>query len=292
MLRLAECLRMDPDEFLQLVRPHLSAINRLCMSLLRNRADAEEAVQETLLKAFTRIHQLRDGESIKAWLMQVAVNEARMKMRYRRRFWNISDSGVDLDSDDGQTSLLEMVPDPGCTPYTLLEQRQKGKAIKRALDRLSPKYREVFVLRDILGLAGTEAAVLLGIPEATLHTRLNRARSQMRKMLAPYVSSNRAKWRPLGMMREMLRMRQMKAVSCRKVRAEMGRYLDNELYGKILSEIEEHVKACTRCFLILDTTRKTLQLVADETLLDTSFPCCGDWNQVLAEFAETPPTTL
>jgi len=292
MLRLAEGLRMHPDELLPLVRPHLPAISRLCMSLLRNRADAEDAVQETLLKAFTRIHQLRDGESLKAWLMQIAVNEARIKMRYRRRFWNISDSSADLDSEDAQTSLLEMVPDSGCTPETLLEQRQKGKAIMHALDRLSPKYREVFVLRDILGVAGTEAAALLGIPEATLHTRSNRARSQMRKMLAPYVSSSRAKWRPLGMMRDMLRMRQMRVVSCRKVRQEMARYLDNELYGKVLCEIEEHVRVCTRCFLILDTTRKTLQLVADETLLDVSFPCCRDWSEVLAEFATTPRGAL
>lgn len=283
---------MNSDDFVQLVRQHLPAISRLSISLLRNRADAEDVVQETLLKAFTRIHQLREGGSIRPWLMQIAVNEARMKMRDRRRFWNAweteSPSGTDDEQD--QTSAVEMIPDPGESPHAVVERRQQGEAIKQALDKLSPMYREVFVLRDMLGIAGKEAAAILEIPEATLHTRLNRARQHMRKMLAPYVSPRGTKkWQPLRMMREMLELHRTKAISCLKVRQEMIKYLDGGLYGDALREIEEHVKVCSRCFLLLDTTRKTLQLVADESVLNTSFLCSQDWDLILADFTQPRP---
>jgi RNA polymerase sigma-70 factor (ECF subfamily) len=284
---------MSSEELFQRIRPHLPSLRRLCISLLRNSADAEDVVQETLLKAFTKIHQLRDGESIKAWLMQIAVNEARMRMRDRRRFSDPIKTGASmhLDHEEAQPSALDTIPDPKAPPDALLEQRQQGKAIKVALDRLELKYREVFVLRDMLGIAGTDAAAILGIPAATLHTRLKRARGQMRKMLAPYVGSDRARWRPIRMMTEMVKMRRMKAVSCRKVRKEMGRYLDNELYGEILRDIEAHVKVCSRCYLLLDTTRKTLQLVADEKLLDMPFLCGRDWSLVVTEFTKKPTGT-
>ena len=284
-----EGARMNPDELFHLLAPHIPTVSRLSMSLLRDKADAEDVVQETLLKAFTHIHQLRSGESIKAWFTQIAVNEARMRMRTRRRFSDPSetDSVLCFEEERSRSSFFNSIPDPGNIPDIVLERSELTRSIRTALDRLKPKYREAFVLRDVLGVAALDAAAILGISEAALNSRLNRGRAEMRKTLAPVLRSSRVKWRPFVMMKEMFELRRIRAVGCRKVTKEMRKYLDNDLEGETLRQIETHLRICSRCFLVLDGTRKTLQLVADETLLDISFLCNRNWKLVLTEFAAT-----
>ncbi|MBS1867676.1 MAG: sigma-70 family RNA polymerase sigma factor [Acidobacteria bacterium] len=272
---------------LQSVLPHVPSLYRFCSSLMRDRADAEDLVQETLLKALTHIDQLRKVECIRGWLLQIAVNDARRRLRTKRRF--LSGTGDKDETEGGEEApdpLLHKIPDPRETPDLAAVRQEQAQAIRRALAKLQLKYREVFVLRDVLGIAGGHAAEILGISEASLHTRLNRARAQMRKMLTPYVRSMPLRWRPLQMMKDMVKMRLTKVVSCRKVKGEMGRYLDGELYGELLRQVEDHIRVCSRCFLILDTTRKTLQLVADEKVLDKCFVCDENWPEVLTRFQE------
>src|SRR5690349_18297038 len=76
----------DTRRFLEAVEPFFPQLKRLSRSMLSNAADAEEVLQETILKALQHIDQLREAQCFKGWLFQIAVNEARLRMRSNRRF--------------------------------------------------------------------------------------------------------------------------------------------------------------------------------------------------------------
>src|SRR5215471_2069180 len=82
---LSDCKAGNREQFQALITPYLKSIKLIAYSILQNQPDTEEVVQEAILKAFTHIKQLREGESFKAWVLQIAGNEARMRLRKDRK---------------------------------------------------------------------------------------------------------------------------------------------------------------------------------------------------------------
>jgi RNA polymerase sigma-70 factor, ECF subfamily len=150
---------------------------------VNNEADAEEVAQEALLKAFRNVSRFRGESKFSTWLIQITINEARMKVRKRRSY--LYDS---LDEQQ-QTSEVDYIPkdfaDWREISLQTLESKHLRLAIREALERLPEKYRSVFVLRDIQQLSIEETATVLGITIANVKTRLSRARLQLRDALAP-----------------------------------------------------------------------------------------------------------
>jgi RNA polymerase sigma-70 factor (ECF subfamily) len=171
--------------FPQLIRPYLGTLGAICRSLLDNRADAEEALQETMLKALAHFQQLQRGECVRGWLMQIAINEARMMQRKYRTHPQESIEQKDQQHEGEEFSPL-MIVDPREIPFELVERKELRAAIARALRSLNVKYREVFVLRDLQNLTVRQTAHILGISEAAVNLRLHRARVQLRKQLSPF----------------------------------------------------------------------------------------------------------
>lgn len=176
--------RGEHEAFYDLVRPHERGIYLAALSILNNDADAEEVVQEAILKAFKAIGRFRGEAKFSTWIIQITINEARMKLRKDRR--HLYDSlDEPLKGEDEGDYLPRDFADWREIPSEALETTRLREALKKALASLAPKYREVLVLRDVEHLNIAETAKLLGITEASVKTRLLRARLMMRDALAP-----------------------------------------------------------------------------------------------------------
>jgi RNA polymerase sigma-70 factor (ECF subfamily) len=158
----------DQAAFYELIKPYERAV---------------EVAQEAILKAFTHLKGFRRESKFSTWLIQIAINESRMRLRKDRKhlYESIDDS---KDSEEGDY-LPKDYADWREIPSEELQRGRLKEALQKAIAGLAPKYREVFVLRDVEEMNIADTAKALGITEASVKTRLLRARLQMRDALAP-----------------------------------------------------------------------------------------------------------
>jgi|SRR5215471_4262817 len=172
----------DVDAFCDLVQPHEGSIYRRALSILRNEADAEEVVQESILKAFRNLCQFQSRSRFSTWLNQIVINEARLKLRKDRRYlYESLECG--RSASDGRASAKGLLR---CseTPLDCLEKKELNAAVSRSVNLLPSKYRSVLILRELQGLSTVDTAKTLGISEMSVKIRLWRARGQLRDALA------------------------------------------------------------------------------------------------------------
>lgn len=182
---LIERIRAGETElFLDLVRPYERSVYLLAYSVLRNEADAEDTAQETVLKAFKHLDQLTSAEKFKSWVLQIAMNEARIRRRKNRsHLYESIDEGMETEESDD--FMPRQLADWREIPSEVLERKEVREQLNKALYDLPDKYREIFLLRDVQRLDEEEAAEVLGISKAAAKARLHRARLQLREKLAP-----------------------------------------------------------------------------------------------------------
>ena len=179
---IARILGGERGLFHDLIRPFERAVYVAAFSVVRNHADAEEAAQETMIKAFTHLPQLKTPEKFKSWLLTIAVNEARLKRRNARGYMF-----EPLDAPEQETG--DVAPrnfsDWRDNPEESMERLEVREAVARALAGLPEMYREIFVLRDVQQMSIAECSEILGISTDVVKIRLHRARMMVREILAP-----------------------------------------------------------------------------------------------------------
>jgi RNA polymerase sigma-70 factor (ECF subfamily) len=173
----------DVEAFYELVHPYERAVFLAALSLVKNDADAEEVCQEAVLKAFKNLSLFRQEAKFSTWLIQISINEAKMKLRKDRR--HLYESIEERQQNDEGDYIPKDFADWREIPSEALEQKELRKALTQALDSLPEKYRTVLILRDVQHLSIDETARILGLSDANVKTRLCRARLQMRDALAP-----------------------------------------------------------------------------------------------------------
>ncbi|HVI78318.1 MAG TPA: sigma-70 family RNA polymerase sigma factor [Candidatus Acidoferrum sp.] len=172
----------DAEAFYELVRPYERAVFLAAVAIVKNDADAEEVAQEAVLKAFKALGRFRQESKFSTWLIQITINEAKMKLRKdRRHLYESIEQGQ--QSDDGDYIPRDFA-DWREIPSQALERRELRDALTKALESVPEKYRTILILRDVNHLSITETAQVLGLSEANVKTRLSRARLQMRDALA------------------------------------------------------------------------------------------------------------
>ncbi|HEX8668069.1 MAG TPA: RNA polymerase sigma factor [Allosphingosinicella sp.] len=161
---------------------------RAAWSILRDRAEAEDAVQSAYLSAFAAIGSFEGRSSLSTWLTRIAINEAlgRQRAARRRRERLDADSVVDLDE---YREKLMRGSTGSLSPDGAAARTQLRRLLEEAIGGLPDAFRLVFVLREIEGLTVEEASETLGIPAATVKTRHLRARRRLQQALAPEVKS-------------------------------------------------------------------------------------------------------
>jgi RNA polymerase sigma-70 factor (ECF subfamily) len=174
----------ETDLFLQLIQPYEKSIYLLAYSVLKNEADAEDAAQETVLKAFKYLQQLSSGEKFKSWVLQIAMNEARIRRRKDRKYlFESIEEG--FEQEETGEFMPQQLADWREIPSEALERKEVREQLNKALYELPDKYSQIFLLRDVQQLEEDEAAEVLGISRSAAKARLHRARLQLREKLTP-----------------------------------------------------------------------------------------------------------
>ncbi|HKZ41253.1 MAG TPA: sigma-70 family RNA polymerase sigma factor [Candidatus Hodarchaeales archaeon] len=174
----------DKKSFAVLAIRHSQKVYRMAWGVLRNEADAEEIAQESFMKALEKISSFRGEAQFSTWLIQITLNEARMRLRkYRPRLHE----SIDEVSDDTDEFRPKDLRDWRLNPEERLSQRELQILLEKSMGKLSRKYREILLLRDVELLSNGEAARVLGISLAAAKSRSSRARLMMREFLTPYL---------------------------------------------------------------------------------------------------------
>ena len=145
------------------------------LRFLGNAPDAEDAVQDALLSAYRHLGQFRGQAQLSTWLMTIVTNAARIQLRRRHSGY------FSLDQEQGEEGLTfsERLADSKPSPEEVCFTVEARNRLVEGVQRLSPKLRRTFQLRDIDGLTTKEAAHVLGIPQGTVKAQLARARAQL-----------------------------------------------------------------------------------------------------------------
>jgi RNA polymerase sigma-70 factor (ECF subfamily) len=160
----------DRIRFEQLVLPHLDSAANLARWLLRNRADSDDLVQEAMLRAFRFFSGFRGGDA-RAWLLQIVRNTCYTWLEKNRP----TELMTEFDEELHQL--------PAATPETLATRADERQRLMQALESLSPRSREVIVLRELEGCSYKEIGEITGIPIGTVMSTLSRARERLQRTL-------------------------------------------------------------------------------------------------------------
>jgi RNA polymerase sigma-70 factor, ECF subfamily len=179
LLLVERVLAGDRRAFEPLVRRHERRVFRVTLAILGNIEDAEEAMQDTFVKAFRHLDQFRRAARFTTWLTRIAVNAAIEKRKSRKDFVPLS------ESETVEEQFLTKHYEPWkSNPEQVYGKQELHRIVEEAIRALPPIYREAFVLRDIEELSAEEAAEALGITVPALKSRLLRGRLMMRENLA------------------------------------------------------------------------------------------------------------
>jgi len=180
----------DAAAFRILMQRHNQRLFRMARSVLRDSADAEDAVQDAYVLAFTRIDQFREAASLVTWLSRIVLNEAFRRLRHRKDMTALDGN----DDSFGKARIAQVIPFPdvqgSSTPEEDAARAEIRRVLERAIDNLPDMFRIVFVLREIEQMSVEETAACLAIPMDTVKTRLHRARRLLGRSLRQQLSPN------------------------------------------------------------------------------------------------------
>lgn len=180
-LELVERVRAgDRAAFNGLVERHARKVFRLARHITKSPEDAEDVLQESFLKAYSRLDQFQGGSQFYTWLVRIAVNESLMRLRKRRNDRTVS---LDEEIETDTTSVRREIADGGENPEQAYTREETRRVLEEAIDSLAEAYRTVFVLRDVEGFSTEETAQMLDLSIPAAKSRLLRARLQLRDKL-------------------------------------------------------------------------------------------------------------
>lgn len=180
----------DMDAYGSIVRRYNQRLFRMVRSIVINNAAAMDVVQETHIKAFTKLDEYRGPNGFFSWLGKIAHNEALMHLRKYKKEALLSDH--ENDFTDEAFTAMNIEKKPQARPDDLLENHQLKAALNESIDLIPQNFRTVFVLRSIEQLSVRETATILGIKEITVKTRYFRAKRLLRKHIQAHLESARS----------------------------------------------------------------------------------------------------
>ncbi len=180
--------RRDPQAVRILTTRNNQRLFRAAWSILKDRNEAEDAVQSAYLRAFAAIESFEGRSSLSTWLTRIAINEALGRRRAEKRRRARLDALSVADLDHYRNTLMNGSTN-GASPESEMARNQLRGLLEEAIAGLPDAFRLVFVLRDIEGMSVEETSEALGVLPATVKTRHLRARRQLRQNLAPEVRS-------------------------------------------------------------------------------------------------------
>lgn len=226
------------------------------MRVCGQRQDAEDTMQEVLLKSVPHLPKFDSPKALVVWLYKVAKNRCLMNRR-KSKF-----------APKGDLSLEELMPDRqelerlsgngGINPESFAIRSEEAGRLRQAIQKLPPQYRIVLVLRDMEGLTDEEVAEITGLRPGTVRVRLHRARlyvrNELMQMLVPHRRRSGASVSP-----RLVAGKHPRPVRCKAMFAELSNYLDEKLDDSLCEELERHLDGCGPCQAFLASLEATIQ---------------------------------
>ena len=228
----------DESALRDLLARHAPTVFRFAMTMCRNRDDAEDVAQETLLTAVRGAKGVRATASFTTWLYVVARNFC-IKMRRRRKH----QPSADADPD----ATLSEPPSHMGTPDEHFGSHELATALEKAIAGLDDKHREVIVLRDVEGLPASDVAAVLGVTVEAVKSRLHRARAEVRARLGELAPVAPRSAPPMES-------------PCSEIGTTFSRYLEGEIGPDACAALQRHVQSCTSCNAVCEDLRRTVAL--------------------------------
>jgi len=170
----------DKSALSEIVNLYEKKIYNFALLYLHNKEDAEDVLQETFMSVIKAINSFKGNSTLSTWIFRIAANASLMKLRTRKRvFESFDEDKIDLSRDystvDRQLSR---------SPLEILGDKDLSENITKNIDSLSPKYRSVFLLRDVEGFSGKEVSLMLNMTIPAVKSNLRRARIALRDKLS------------------------------------------------------------------------------------------------------------
>jgi len=175
--------RHDQAAFEVLMRRHNGKLFRVARAILKDDAEAEEALQDGYLDAYRHIGDFRGGARLSTWLTRIVINQALMRLRKQRRERIVVPIGDGRATEPDQAEA-DVTDERSESPPGATLRAEIRRALEHRIDELPTAFRTVFVMREVEDMTVDETAECLSIPAATVRTRLFRARAMLREALA------------------------------------------------------------------------------------------------------------
>jgi RNA polymerase sigma-70 factor (ECF subfamily) len=226
------------------------------MRVCGQRQDAEDTMQEVLVKSVPYLPKFESPKALVVWLYKVAKNRCLMSRRRSKFAPNRELSLEELMPD--RRELEKLSSENGINPERFAIRSEEAGMLRVAIQKLPAQYRIVLVLRDMEGLADEDVAEITGLRAGTVRVRLHRARLFVRKELMkawkPRAGGNIGAVVPQGAIPD-----KPKPVRCKAMFAELSNYLDEQLDDSLCDELEKHLDGCGPCKVFLASLESTIE---------------------------------
>jgi RNA polymerase sigma-70 factor (ECF subfamily) len=233
-----------------------STVFSFSMKVCGQREDAEDTMQEVLLKSVPNLPNFNNPRALMVWLYKVAKNRCLMSRR-KSKFAPKNDLSLEELMPDRQ-ELQSLSSAPEGTPETSLLRRENAKRLREAIQKLPPEYRLILVLHDMEELSDGDVAEITGLRPGTIRVRLHRARLFVRNHLVKQ-DQHRLRPQPGKTSRAAQVSPPARQRGCKEMFAELSNYLDGELDTSLCEELEKHMLGCEPCNAFLLSLEKSIQ---------------------------------
>ena len=169
----------EKDLFEILLRRNNQILYRVIRSYLKDDDDVQDAMQEAYLKAYGKLHQFQGNAAFSTWLIRIGINEALIRIRTEKKIRPLYSKQDDLQSE----KILQLPASNQMNPEKKIIQKEVRVLIEQAIDLLPPRYRTVYVLKEVEGLEIGEIANCLSLSESNVKVRLHRAKNLLKNAL-------------------------------------------------------------------------------------------------------------
>jgi RNA polymerase sigma-70 factor (ECF subfamily) len=258
-------MRAEIERAVELLRGSNNASVEQALTLLQNtvfsfsmrvcghREDAEDTMQEVLLKSIPQLPKFDNPKALVVWLYKVAKNRCLMNRR-KSKFAPAHELSLDELMPD-RKELNELSSDGRISPEALAIRSEQASRLREAVQKLPPQYRIVLVLRDMEGLTDDDVAEITGIRSGTVRVRLHRARLFVRKEMMRV-------WKPRAKTKAPVQVKvpeKIRPARCKAMFAELSDYLDEQLDDSLCDELEQHLDGCGPCRVFLASLEATIE---------------------------------
>ncbi len=162
-----------------LVRRNNQKLYRVIRSYIKDEDDIEDIMQDSYVKAFTKLHQFKLESSFSTWLVRIAINETLARIKEKGKMYSLN-----KQPDDLKNNMIFEIPDnKGLNPQDKMIQNEAKELLENAIDRLDTKYKTVYMMKEVEEMSIKEIAAALDLTEVNVKVRLHRSKEMLKEIL-------------------------------------------------------------------------------------------------------------